>query len=471
MRLVTAGMYDEPLALYREYLQNSADAVAEAGCNGSVRIHIDARNFRVRIRDEGPGLSPEEAVERLIPIAQSTKCRSRDRGFRGIGRLVGLAFGEAVSFTTQSSGSESATRVNWDACRLRESYGGGGDGRIRECITVESLPREEDARHFFEVEVRGIARHAAGSVLNRDKVRQYIGEICPVPLSSDFPFSPQVQRLVGPDLFGLNVTIDGDDVPITRPYGTGVRFADDREDPFREIRTFELPAVDARRAAAGWVAHTSYLGTVPKGAAIRGIRARAGNIQVGTENVFAHLFNEERFNRWAVGEVHVLDPRIVPNGRRDYFEPGPHVRNLENHLGAIFRRLSARCRTTSVTRARERRYVRSLEELEDAYRLAKSGYLAAPNAWVMIREARVKLREICEVTEEAYGGNTEIGRRIEALQWELEHFKARRGRPRLGNVQGREISTYRKVFSSVARAAHTPRMARRIIEDVIAQNS
>ena len=36
-----------------------------------------------------------------------------------------------------------------------------------------------------------------------------------------------------------------------------------------------------------------------------------------------------------VGEVHVIDPRILPNGRRDYFEPGPHTRNLENQL--VFR--------------------------------------------------------------------------------------------------------------------------------------
>ena len=34
-------------------------------------------------------------------------------------------------------------------------------------------------------------------------------------------------------------------------------------------------------------------------------------------------FTEERFNRWCVGELHILDSRIVPNARLDYFSQDP----------------------------------------------------------------------------------------------------------------------------------------------------
>ena len=94
---------------------------------------------------------------------------------------------------------------------------------------------------------------------------------------------------------------------------------------------------------------------------IRGIRARAGNIQIGDENVFEHLFPEERFNRWCVGEIHIMDSRIVPNGRRDYFEPGPHTRNLENQMAAVARRISARCRTASTARNKEYKFQAALD--------------------------------------------------------------------------------------------------------------
>ena len=49
-------------------------------------------------------------------------------------------------------------------------------------------------------------------------------------------------------------------------------------------------------------------------------RARYGDIQVGESNLFEDSFKEVRFNGWTVGELHVLDRRIVPQrgsrGRR-----------------------------------------------------------------------------------------------------------------------------------------------------------
>ena len=105
IRLITAGMYDNPLVLYREYVQNAADAVAaqRAGA-GSVRITIDPVRSQITILDDGTGLTPSEAIHHLINLGRSPKNPSVDRGFRGIGRLSGLAFAEEVHFTTRTRG-------------------------------------------------------------------------------------------------------------------------------------------------------------------------------------------------------------------------------------------------------------------------------------------------------------------------------------------------------------------------------
>ena len=104
LNLITVGMYDNPLTIYREYIQNSADALStfKKASSGEVRISINPAELRVRIRDNGPGLSHEAATRALLPIAQSQKQRGTDRGFRGIGRLSGLAFAESVAFTTRT---------------------------------------------------------------------------------------------------------------------------------------------------------------------------------------------------------------------------------------------------------------------------------------------------------------------------------------------------------------------------------
>ena len=63
--IVTTGMYDNPLSMYREYIQNAADAVAGNGGGPErprVDISIDIAGRRVRIRDNGPGLCPREGA-------------------------------------------------------------------------------------------------------------------------------------------------------------------------------------------------------------------------------------------------------------------------------------------------------------------------------------------------------------------------------------------------------------------------
>ena len=54
LRLVSAAMYDNPLVLYREYIQNSADSIAAKRLDaGSVRITIDPHRSQITILDNG----------------------------------------------------------------------------------------------------------------------------------------------------------------------------------------------------------------------------------------------------------------------------------------------------------------------------------------------------------------------------------------------------------------------------------
>ena len=219
--------------------------------------------------------------------------------------------------------------------------------------------------------------------MNREAVRGYIAEVCPVPLAPEFPFSNEVWGVFPPQQspYSLRITLDGEERPVQRQYSSTIGFNGNREDHFHEFEKVHVPSIEGNEdAAVGWIAHSSYLGAIPKANRIRGIRARIGNIQVGDEQVFDHLFDEERFNRWCVGEVHILDSRIIPNGRRDYFERDPHLRNLENHLAPIFREIAARCRAASSSRNKEKKLISTITDIEAMYELAASGCLAPNDA-------------------------------------------------------------------------------------------
>ena len=475
--IVTTGMYDAPLSMYREYIQNSADALDGYGNakKARVEIAIDVTERRIRIRDNGPGLPNEDALDRLLPIGRSNKKLGIDRGFRGIGRLAALPFAETVAFTTRACQGELATRITWHSDRLPDLTAPSAqlEQVIRDCVDIETLPGSEYPDHFFEVEVGGVARHSAGLLLNRDAVRDYIGEVCPVPMSTAFPFATQVGALLAvpePPL-ELDVVIEGDSGPAERPYLDSIRLSANKVDEFTDFEEIHIPNLDGNGdAAVGWIAHSSYLGALPKELRIRGVRARAGNIQVGGESVFDELFAEERFNRWCVGEIHILDPRITPNARRDYFQPGHHLRNLENHLRPVLRQLSSRCRQASLARNRHRKSLLSLCGIEDLYDLATSGYLATEDSKVLVERA---LQETKEFRESAHKNGLENCHleRLGTVEANLKNFDSEAKLYEFGDIPLDEITVYQKVFQALAILAPSPSSAKELIEAVLAETS
>ena len=470
--LVTSGIYDDPLAIYREYIQNAVDELSRMeGVDGKVEVTIDPRQKRVSICDNGPGLSHQECLEDLVPISQSKKCLGRDRGFRGIGRLSGLAFAESVAFLTRASAGDPVTRVVWSKTGLAGRTSPvevSGEG-FQDWVSVETLDGLDYPEHFFRVDIDGVKRHAAGAALNRDSVRGYISEVCPVPLAPDFPFFRKAQELFAPQQtpYSLQITLNGEDQPIQRQYGPSIVFGGNKEDQFHEFEEMRVPSVDGNGdAAVGWIAHSSYLGAIPKANRIRGIRARIGNIQVGDERVFDHLFEEERFNRWCVGEVHILDSRIVPNGRRDYFERNPHLRNLENHLSPLLGQITTRCRTASSNRNRQKKLAATILDLEAMFDLAVSGCLAPNEARAFVEQAMAGVAK----AKEGLGTCRTEGSLLESLST-LEE-KLRSFHPDvccfpLSGQSSTEVDTYRRVFGAVATIVPSARSALEIIETVL----
>lgn len=126
--------------------------------------------------------------------------------------------------------------------------------------------------------------------------------------------------------------------------------SDTLEDRYSEIELMTLTDLDGGIAALGWILHHHYLGSITVRSHIGGLRARVGNVQIGSEALLEDFFPEVRFNGWAVGELHVLDPRILPNARRDNFEQNVHYSNLTAQLEPVARQIARRARTASIAR-------------------------------------------------------------------------------------------------------------------------
>ena len=124
---LTIGMYEDSRFIFREYIQNSADQIDKAvreglleKNQGEIHITIDAERRKIIIEDNATGIAFEQVQPILQNIAQSTKQRGVDKGFRGIGRLGGLAYCENLIFETSFFNEAKKSILKWDAAKLKD---------------------------------------------------------------------------------------------------------------------------------------------------------------------------------------------------------------------------------------------------------------------------------------------------------------------------------------------------------------
>src|SRR5262249_6906384 len=152
----------------REYVQNSADSVDQARGSGNSRaghvtIGIDHAARSVTIRDDGVGIAAEQVADVLLAVGGSRKRGTQARGFRGVGRLSGLAYCRQIDFVTKAKGVGQTARVTWDCRKLKEMIAANtGTDDLRTVmagavsITMQSASPEDPS--FFEVRMSDVAR-------------------------------------------------------------------------------------------------------------------------------------------------------------------------------------------------------------------------------------------------------------------------------------------------------------------------
>ena len=177
--------------------------------------------------------------------------------------------------------------------------------------------------------------------------------------------------------------------PIYRPYSNKIEYSDTRVGLPAKVDAISIDGMDGAQAAVGWLLHHDYQGAIPTALGVRGLRARVGNIQVGNERIFQDVFPEERFCSWTIGEIHLIDRSIMPNGRRDNFEPNTHLANVITHLAPIGSNVAQHCRSSSQVRNRmktfelgEQKILHKLSILEQSAISKNCGKIYQERGWL-----------------------------------------------------------------------------------------
>ncbi|WP_316165006.1 MULTISPECIES: ATP-binding protein [unclassified Bradyrhizobium] len=379
IEIVTSGMYVSPVTVYREYVQNAADSIDAARAagllsprqRGAVEISFDHAGRFVTVRDNGAGISVRDAIPTLAAIGASNKRDAGVRGFRGVGRLSGLAYCRELQFRTKAANDTKVISLSWDCRALREKLANAVfDGDLRRIISdVVSVTYEtaaDPADHFFEVQLKDISRLRNDLLLNERLVAHYLSQVAPIPFSPDFSFGAQIEKKLAAKTNRHPLELIVADEKLYRPHRDEMIFpASAHKLKIEHIEFFEFPNIDGEVGATGWIAHHEYVRSILPTLGVRGLRARVGDLQVGDAGLFDEVFKESRFNGWSVGEIHIHDPRIVPNARRDNFEVNHHYYNLLVQLGPVAANISQHCRSASVSRNAEQAIQNVIAEVDD----------------------------------------------------------------------------------------------------------
>jgi molecular chaperone HtpG len=437
LELLSSAMYVDPLCIYREYIQNATDAIDDARlaglydqCAPRIDVMLDLQQRSIKIRDNGIGIPPNVFARRLTALGASKKRGSRARGFRGVGRLAGLAYCQKLIFRAKAAASPRVWEIHWDCVKLKNllrdhTYKGDLHGIMSDIIEFDNISSEGYPEHFFEVELRGVNRIKNDLLLNEASVDAYLSQVAPVPFADEFGFGGKITKFLAEHDAGetYDVYLNSRSTRIVRPFRDVFAAKQQLIDRFAEIAYFKVPGIEGELDAIGWVLHHGYHGALPERSGIRGLRLRAGNIQIGDERIFDSAFPEPRFNAWSVGEVHLISKRIVPNGRRDDIEYSSHQQNLVKHVMPVAKQITKLSRSKSAAR----HSARTAESASaDELTLQFSDYLNPKQVHLLNRcspdriEAYVEVLQFVQKHCPKSSGRVTVKRILEAIVQRLE---------------------------------------------------
>lgn len=353
LEILTKGMYSNPMHVYREYIQNSTDSIDKAINAGIlttseavIHIQIDSKKRTIIIRDNGFGIPVEKVRETLMNIGHSDKNGVVERGFRGIGRLAGLAYAEKVQFITSASGEPVRTVMTCDCVKMQRLLQKTNTETTDVMDTFKAIsnfadPQSENSdEHYFEVRMSGVLSDSG--LLEESDVWKYLSETAPVDFNSQ-QFS-QAQKIRdyfeerGCPITCYKILRGSRKLPIYKPYSrtlsTGKQSKTKNKDYVRDVEFVYAEASDGQPLYIGWLALTDFSGIISD-EAVQGIRFRKGNILIGDNTTFVKYFPSEghNANRMFAGEIHVLHNDLIPNSQRDDFEYNAICSELRQSLG------------------------------------------------------------------------------------------------------------------------------------------
>jgi molecular chaperone HtpG len=346
--ILSEDLYPRKLEIVREYIQNASDAldqyrgvadVIEDRAEPVIKISIQGRSLL--IFDNGIGMDGEE-IAKLKRIAYSEKKLGEEAGYKGIGRLAGIAVADKLKISSTSYGDPKLYHFEFRAKDMRQEISDNKKKGIQhpatQVINRHSQIWETDIdpeSHYTLVELRDI-KESCSQLLDSSNLQEYIGDIGPVDFSPEFKFGAEISHKLNenvPDYSPKTVYLSvpsGERVRIYKPYTDQMTLA---EPGFIEIHD----QAHEKLMAYCWYATKGMqmLGKIkPAGKLFTvdgttqeakrrfaGLCYKLFGFSIGDRSLPQRTLWTTALPRalWYTGEIHIVDKNIIPTTDRSHF--------------------------------------------------------------------------------------------------------------------------------------------------------
>lgn len=368
LETLTIALYENPIILFREYVQNSLDAYNKAIDDGKkevkefhVKINIDTTCKKIIITDNGYGIeTASEFSNKMLSIGGSEKTRDRTRyiGFRGIGRISGWPFCKKLIFRSKASNSDKINTCVWEGEKYRslldnESIQDDLEAIIKKIVKIEAenVGHENLTDHFFEVTLEGYSEEIEEMIGDR-KFEEKLIRMLPLRYKSSFKGAKKIidkyNAFMNEPIERFMIAVKYNGQPLHKTY-------DDKFVLGSNIVFWELRGKKKKDGSIGdkigliWFTFDKHLKS-NNNDEYYGILTRSKNVLMGTNDTFAQVADDNKSYittfremaqalRGVYGELLINSSYLRDNSRRDWFLPDEHSADLNNIITEFMRRL------------------------------------------------------------------------------------------------------------------------------------
>ena len=330
--ILTKGMYSDSKDALREYVQNSVDAKAK-------NIDIKIRQNNIVVQDNGVGMD-FETMRNAIRLGVSDKNPKNHVGFMGIGIYSSFHICEQLIIYSRMK-DKGPNRISFDFKKMREDLEDQREARFKKeiseeefialqkllenNITLDTLNNEDFAKNGTRVELIGLEQDFFKSLSKFDELAEYLEKVLPLPYDPRFKWGKIIEEKIIEECKRNNLFFDIVNVKLQVNEEARNLFKPYKDEDF-EPEPLHPHFIELKNGndlfGIAWGCLNKDRAMI-KNEKSRGFLVKKQGFTIGKREDMLEFFGRPVFFNRYVGEIIVLNSKLLPNASRSAFEPSP----------------------------------------------------------------------------------------------------------------------------------------------------